>query len=174
MSVLGAILAGGQARRFGSDKALAILDGATLIDRVAASLSGQVDAVVLCGRTGGIADRPAGIGPLGGIAAAIHEARDRGCAGVVTLPCDTPVLPHDLVGLLTVFGGAAVVDAIPVIGYWPATLADSIDAHIADPGDHSIRRWSRAIGAEAVTLPISIANINTRADLDALAVTISD
>jgi molybdopterin-guanine dinucleotide biosynthesis protein A len=107
MNVLGAILAGGEARRFGSDKALAMLDGVTLIDRVRAALTPQVAAVVVCGRVGGIADRPAGIGPLGGIAAAIWQARERGMDGAVTVPCDAPGLPDDLVARLAAAGGVS-------------------------------------------------------------------
>ena len=38
MRVLGAILAGGQSRRFGSDKASASLDGKSLLDHVADAL----------------------------------------------------------------------------------------------------------------------------------------
>jgi molybdenum cofactor guanylyltransferase len=170
MNVLGAILAGGEARRFGSDKALAMLDGVTLIDRVRAALTPQVAAVVVCGRVGGIADRPAGIGPLGGIAAAIWQARERGMDGAVTVPCDAPGLPDDLVARLAaaggVSGGAAFVAAMPVVGYWPATLAEAVDAHVAAGGNWSIRRWAEAIGAVGVELPGAIDNVNTRADLE--------
>eukprot|EP00611_Tribonema_gayanum_P009759 TRINITY_DN19634_c0_g1_i1.p3 TRINITY_DN19634_c0_g1~~TRINITY_DN19634_c0_g1_i1.p3 ORF type:complete len:108 (-),score=11.69 TRINITY_DN19634_c0_g1_i1:38-361(-) len=72
---LGAILAGGQARRFGSDKAQALYEGARLIDRVAAALAAQCEAVVVCGREEAgfacIPDWPeSGLGPLGGRAPA--------------------------------------------------------------------------------------------------------
>ncbi|HSF13587.1 MAG TPA: NTP transferase domain-containing protein, partial [Erythrobacter sp.] len=48
--LLGAILAGGQARRFGSDKAQALYQGARLIDRVASALAAQCESVIVCGR----------------------------------------------------------------------------------------------------------------------------
>ncbi|MBA3896663.1 MAG: NTP transferase domain-containing protein, partial [Sphingomonadaceae bacterium] len=61
--ILGAVLAGGASRRFGSDKALAMRDGRPLIAHVVDALATQVDAVVVCGRDWGglpsIADRPA-------------------------------------------------------------------------------------------------------------------
>ena len=173
MTILGVILAGGQARRFGSDKALAMLDGATLIDHVTATLTPQVDAAVVCGRDGGLIDRPAGIGPLGGIAAAVRHARDEAFAGAVTVACDTPVLPGDLVARLLAVGGAAFVGSIPVVGYWPAALADAIDDHIARSIDYSIRAMTSSIGATAITLGAPIANVNTPADLADLADRIS-
>ncbi len=81
--VLGAILGGGRSSRFGSDKALATLDGRALIDRVAAALAPQVDALIVVGRDHpgltAVADRPApDLGPLGGIAGALHYAAAHG------------------------------------------------------------------------------------------------
>ena len=49
-AILGAILAGGQARRFGSDKAQALWRGRRLIDHVADALGSQTTALVVCGR----------------------------------------------------------------------------------------------------------------------------
>jgi hypothetical protein len=80
--ILGAVLAGGQSSRFGSDKALAELDGRTLLARAVEALQAQCDAVVVVGREDApvptLPDRPRpGMGPLGGIAAALHHAAGR-------------------------------------------------------------------------------------------------
>ena len=167
MRLLGAILAGGQARRFGSDKALARLDGVALIDRVADALRPQVAAIVLCGRASGLVDRPAGIGPLGGLAAALHLAREAGYDAVVSAPCDTPMLPTDLVARLMRSGGATFAAQSPVIGLWPAALVDRLDAYLGETDDRSMRGWARACGAEPRMLDIALANINTPGDLAA-------
>lgn len=167
--ILGAILAGGEARRFGSDKAMALLDGVTLIDRIATTLRPQVDDLVLSGRPPGIPDRPAGIGPLGGIAAALHHAQENRFTSVVTVPCDTPLLPDDLVANLAQQKGACFVADLPVIGWWPASMANVIDAYLQAGGNRSIRSWGQTVDATPVSLDTAIANINTRADLAMLA-----
>ncbi len=168
MTVLGAVLAGGRSRRFGSDKAVALLDGTALIDRVVAVLAPQVDAVVILGRSSGIADRPApDLGPLGGLNAALHHAVAEGHAWVVTLPCDAPTVAGDLVERLR-GKGPRFCAAMPVIGWWPAALADRLDAHLSSSDDRSMRGWIRAIGAEAVDLG-PIPNVNTPDDLARLS-----
>ena len=67
--LLGAIVAGGRSRRFGSDKARATVEGRTLFDHVVGALSPQVADIVLCGRDwpgfDSLDDRPEpGLGPL--------------------------------------------------------------------------------------------------------------
>ena len=168
MTVLGAVLAGGRSRRFGSDKALALLDGAALVDRVIEALRPQVDAVVVVGRTGGIADRPApDLGPLGGLNAALHHARNEGHEWVVSLPCDAPMIPADLVERLR-GDGPRFCASMPVIGWWPARRADRLDGHLASSDDRSMRAWARAVGAAPVDLGV-IANVNTPDDLARLS-----
>lgn len=167
--VLGAVLAGGRSRRFGSDKAVALLDGMSLIDRAIAALSPQVAAVLICGREmpghASVADRPRpDLGPLGGIAAALTYALAGGYDAVVTVPCDTPALPADLVERLSAVGTAVVVSNFPVVALWPASLADQLDDHLATSQDRSVRGWVAATGAASVEIA-GLDNINTPADL---------
>lgn len=170
--ILGAMLAGGRSRRFGSDKALALLDGQSLIERVAAGLAPQTDSLVVCGRTlAGIvalADRPGlDLGPLAGLNAALHHARGQGYDAVVSVPCDTPLLPADLVRLLRAAGPIAFAAAIPVIGLWPASLGEVLDRHLATASDRSMRRWIAIAGAVPAEIG-PLANVNTPADLAGL------
>ena len=58
MRLLGVVLAGGESRRFGSDKARALLGGMALADHARATLAPFVAEVALSG-AGGIADCPA-------------------------------------------------------------------------------------------------------------------
>lgn len=167
MRLLGAVLAGGQSLRFGSDKALALFEGRPLIDHARAALAAQTDAVIVIGREGGFPDRPApGLGPLGGINAAIHAAAARGFDAVLTCGCDVPELPKGLAELLADGGYLA---EMPVIGLWPAALAAYLDAWLAGEHDRSVRGWADAAGLKRVTLGAPVANLNTPADLAAFS-----
>jgi molybdopterin-guanine dinucleotide biosynthesis protein A len=171
--LLGAILAGGESRRFGSDKALARWRGQRLIDHVADRLTTVVDTLVIVGgaRDGfvAVADWPrAGLGPLGGIAGALAHAATHGFAAVVTLPCDTPEVPDSLLRTLAGAAGAAVLEGLPVAGRWPAALAGSLADWLDAAEDRSMRAWTAAIGATAIP-HAPLANINRPADLAALA-----
>ena len=174
MTIIGAILAGGASRRFGSDKAQALLDGRPLLDHVRQRLAHQCDQVVVVGRIWPglttVADRPApGLGPLGALAGALSYAATHGHAAVLTSGCDLPDLPTDLRLLL---GGApAVVAGQPLLGLWPVGLLPLLDAHLAEAGDRSMRGWILRSGARQVTLDHAIANVNRIEDLAALAST---
>ena len=166
--LLGAVLAGGRSSRFGSDKASALWGERALADHAAAALAGHVDRVVRIGGDGGIPDLPrAGLGPLGGIAAALAHAAEHGFDSVLTIGCDMPQLPDGLVEALLRAPPAFCADA-PVLGHWPASLAPELAAALTGSGDRSVRRWARSIGALPVPAPSPLANVNTPADLAAL------
>jgi molybdopterin-guanine dinucleotide biosynthesis protein A len=167
--VLGAVLAGGRSRRFGSDKALAVLRGRPLIDWTAELLAGWTERIVVCGRSGGLADRPGpDFGPLGGLNAALHFARAEGFDAVLSAPCDTPLLPEDALRRLCESETPAYLEALPVVGLWPCAFADALDLQLAGD-DRSMRGWASRIGASPIRLDQPIANVNTQDDLLRLA-----
>lgn len=169
--ILGAVLAGGLSTRFGSDKALAELGGRSLIARAVDALAGLCEHVIVVGREEAPAptapDWPrAGMGPLGGIAAALHHARDEQFAEVLTCGVDSAELPDNLLDLL---GPApAYLADQPVIGRWPVSASATLDALLEAEGKHSMRQFAEAIGARPVRTAAPPANINTPADLSEL------
>jgi molybdopterin-guanine dinucleotide biosynthesis protein A len=169
--ILGCVLAGGQSSRFGSDKALAELHGQTLLARAVDTLSGWCEHVVVVGR----AEAPAptlpdwprpGMGPLGGVAAALHLAADEGYEAVLTCGVDAPLLPEDLPALLA--PAPAYLAAQPVIGLWPVSAVSAIEAILHGTGKHSMRALAEAVNARPVELAAAPANINTPDDLRAV------
>ena len=161
--ILGAVLAGGLSSRFGSDKALAALGGRTLLVRAVAALEAQCDGVIVVGR-GDVSDRPRpGMGPLGGINAALHHAASHGYGEVLTCGVDCGGLGPDARAELA--PAPAYVADQPVIGLWPASAAPALDAFLATDAKHSMRAFAAMIGARPVTLSAKTANINTREDL---------
>ena len=168
---LGAVLAGGASRRFGSDKALAVLDGQTLLERAAARLDPWCGAVVVVGRGDGpvatVPDWPApAMGPLGGIAGALRAARDRGFAEVLTVGVDSLGLPDDLPERLS--PGPAYVSDQPVVALWPVAALAAVEAILGADGRHSVRALADATGARGVVLDGPSINVNRPEDLAGL------
>jgi molybdopterin-guanine dinucleotide biosynthesis protein A len=107
--VTGIVLAGGMGRRMGGiDKGLVLLAGRPMAEHVLARLRPQVDDVLINANqnldryaTFGapvVADAIGGFaGPLAGLHAGMTAASRE---FVVTVPCDSPFLPDDLVGRL--------------------------------------------------------------------------
>ena len=168
--ILGVVLAGGMSRRFGSDKALAEIDGQTLIAHAVETMTRLCDEVIVAGRQ----DAPAptvpdwprgGEGPLGGIAAGLHHARDNGYASILTCGVDAFGLPDNLLERLS--PAPAYVASQRVIGHWPVDSIPIVERLIEGGGPQSMRAFVGAIGARAVELPDPPRNINTPADLAA-------
>ena len=170
MRVLGAVLAGGAARRFGSDKALALWRGRPLLDHATDLLARHADAVVIAGGTRegyvSIADRPVpGLGPLGGLCGALAHAADHGFGAVLTVPCDTPDLSDSLMVTLRGHDAAAYLVSLPVAGCWPTRLHPALATWLGAGGDRSMRAWAAICGALPVETDLSIRNINRVEDL---------
>jgi molybdopterin-guanine dinucleotide biosynthesis protein A len=168
MRILGALLAGGQSTRFGSDKALATIGGIRLIDHAVAALRARADMVLICGRSWAdlawTEDRPAGSGgPLTGLNAALRFADERGFDAVLCAPIDVYPLP----GALALLAGAqcAVLRTQWTVGLWPTALAPALDRHLAT-GARSIRSWLDATNAALVEdQHLQLRNINFADDL---------
>ena len=170
MTILGAIFAGGASRRFGTDKALAPIDGQPMLAHVAARLRPQCDALVVVGREWpGLttaADVPrAGLGPLGALCGALTFARAAGHDLVLSSGCDLPDLPRDLPTLLA--PAPCVVQGQPLLGLWRATDAEALAAWLEADGDRAMRSWIARIDARNIPLPNMPSNINTPEEMAA-------
>lgn len=170
--ILGAVLAGGTSRRFGSDKALAPVDGTPMLDHVVKTLAPQVAELVICGR--GWPNRhtlpdatPDRIGPLAGLEAALRHAAANGFDAVLTTPVDVVPLPHDL---LTYLAGPrpAVFEDQWLIGHWPAALHTPLARFLA-AGNRRWQGWMREAGAIRIPEPHPLHNLNTREEWAAVA-----
>jgi molybdenum cofactor guanylyltransferase len=165
---LGAIIAGGQSTRFGSDKAAAMLNDKALIEHVIDGLNDQVDQIIVCGRDWPglttVADRPSNdLGPLGGMNAALYFAQQNGFDVVVTVGCDVLPVPHFPDDLKV--AKAAYVAGHYLFGVWPASLSCTLDVYLAEQSNRSMRGWIAAIGARELPVTADHRNLNTRDDL---------
>lgn len=109
MTPFGAILAGGESRRYGAPKALASVGGRRIIDRVVASLREVCDDIVIIANDRDLfrdlelptrPDARPGVGALGGIHAALRWAEEEGRPGIVAVACDMPFLSVSLLARL--------------------------------------------------------------------------
>ena len=182
---LGAVLAGGRSTRFGSDKAVAELDGERLLDRAVGVLREVCDEVVVvsshlghdCGGWTRVPDRRPGLGPLAGIEAALDRAARDGAAGVVVLACDLPgVEAADVRRLLDELGDTDAVapERNGPPGFEPLcavyrTCCGPAATRLLDEGAQGAHGLLTAVEGRIVRgMRGTTANINTRDDLDAM------
>ncbi len=197
MTIVGLLLAGGQARRMGGgDKALRLLDGRTLLDHVIDRVRPQVAALVLnangdparFARFGlpVVADSIAGFaGPLAGILAGLDwtAANRPDCPVVVSVATDAPFLPADLVARLVEGMVAAEAELAcaasdgqphPVIGLWPVHLREALRRAVIDEGVRKVDVWTARYRLAGVDFPVNpvdpFFNANRPEDLDRAAV----
>ena len=189
-AITGLILAGGRGQRLGGvDKGLQPWRGLPLVDHALARLAPQVRAVMISANRNAAdyATRAARVladasddfpGPLAGILAGLQAASTPWLAVV---PCDSPLLPLDLVERLAQgLGGApgAVAqrdhgaDGLrlePVCCLLSTALADDLARYLAD-GGRKVEGWvSRHAAPVLFDRPDdepAFANINTLADLE--------
>ena len=173
--VVGVVLAGGKSSRMGSgDKCFAPLAGKPVLAHVIARFKPQVAALAINANDEPsrfasfglpiIADRIVGhAGPLAGLHAALAWAKehDTGIRYVVSVACDTPFLPDDLVerflAALEETGRECCVarsgeGVHPVIGLWPLTIGGKLEAALHQ-GQRTAKAWAEQQGAVEVFFP---------------------
>ena len=183
--ITGIVLAGGQGRRMGgTDKGLIDVGGSPLVLRVLARLEPQVARVMInanqnvaryeaFGHPVASDLLPEFAGPLAGLQAGMTMATTR---YVVTVPCDSPALPLDLVARLATalaLSNASVCvartgdRAQPVFALVARAMLPQLTAFLADSG-RKIDAWHATVGAIHVDFADeagAFRNINTPADL---------
>ncbi|HYB53495.1 MAG TPA: molybdenum cofactor guanylyltransferase MobA [Thermoanaerobaculia bacterium] len=196
MKVVGLLLAGGQSRRMGGgDKALRMLGGTTLLERVIERLRPQVDALLL--NANGDPSRfarfalpvvpdsiPGFAGPLAGVLAGLDWAAGQGpdYPYVVSVATDAPFLPDDLVMRLTdglMEAGADLACAAsggrvhPVFGLWPVRLREDLRRAMVEEEIHKVDLWTgrhRLMTVPFADTPVDpFFNANRPEDLDRAA-----
>lgn len=186
----GAILAGGRAARFGGvAKGLERVGGVRIIDRVAGALAGHCDELIVVANDAGarawlpgvrvIADRRPGAGALGGLHAALSEARD----ALLVLAWDAPFVPDGLMRALREAGERAGADAAvplsdsplgfePLCAWYAAACRAAVERHL-DAGDLRAGGWQDEVRTVRIDAspwgdPGEIFfNVNSSADLAA-------
>ena len=189
-----AILAGGLASRFGgTDKGALVVDGRTIVDRQVAELSSLTDDVLVVratdvARDGGtqrigprvIADLVPGCGPLGGLHAALVEARGD---TVFVVACDMPYVTAPFIAYL--FSLASDVDIVvpqtergyhPLCAVYSRACLEPVAARLAERRlamrDLVAAMRTRAVTAEEIDRfgdrHRLLANVNTPAEYTGL------
>lgn len=175
------ILAGGQSRRMGRDKALVAIAGTRMIDRIIWAMHGRFAALWLAAPHDYgsglpiIADWPTAPGPVGAIAGiAMACAQHRPAfAAFLTMPVDAPLLRADSLAALAAAGpGHLAADAEqwhPTIGCWPVAAIRSLCAQQALP--RSLHGLAETLDARRFTAiaTAELTNVNRPADLAAVA-----
>ena len=165
MKIVGLLLAGGQSRRMGGgDKALRLIGGVPLLDRVIERMRPQVETLVL--NANGDPARFAGFGlpvvpdsvpdyagPLAGVLTGLDWTAEHrpDCAYVVSVATDAPFLPRDLVSRLVRGMENSAADLAcaasggqphPVIGLWPVRLREDLRRAVADETIRKVDVWT--------------------------------
>ena len=191
-SVLGVILAGGQARRLGGgDKALQNLAGRPLRAHAIERLAPQVSHIVINAngdparfdsfRLPVAGDTVEGfVGPLAGVLAGMDWAAENApeSSWIVTCATDAPFFPTDLVVQLAAAVDAADADMAcaesngrthPVFGLWPVRLRAELRHALVHEDIRKVDRWTAGYGLITVDFPAPVVdsffNINRPEDL---------
>lgn len=194
--IAGVLLAGGKSSRMGGgDKSLRTVGGGPMLARVANRLAPQVGALALNANgaparfTGFglpvVADTFGGYhGPLAGILAGMEWAATmQAHTHLVSVACDTPFFPSDLVGrLIEAAAGRPERIAIaasdgrrhPVFGLWPLSLRPALRRFLEDGATYRVSSFIERHDFAVADFPmLTLAsgtldpffNINTQDDL---------
>lgn len=120
--LLGAVLAGGESRRYGRPKALALMGGRPMaqwaLDALAPhfSIRGMIGNQPFVAKAFGVPSRGdvvAGLGPLGGLITALEWAREMRLRGAFLLGCDMPLVDSTLIRKILDFRGVRKAALVP-------------------------------------------------------------
>jgi molybdopterin-guanine dinucleotide biosynthesis protein A len=183
--ITGVVLAGGQARRMGGqDKGLIEVAGKPLVEYAIASMKEQLENIVINANRNKelysqygfpvVSDSDEGFnGPLAGMASCMKAVNTK---YLLTVPCDSPLLPGDLVSrMLKAFednkADIAVADSggrmQPVFSLISCSLLDSLTRYLEN-GERKIDIWFQQhalVSVDFSDIPDTFINVNTPEDI---------
>lgn len=185
IKIKGVVLAGGESRRFGSNKARALYRGATLLDRSVGLLKeNQIETALVANSTQDyskvdcmiLRDKIPGKGPLGGLYTAMLYWSDR---PLLVLTCDMPALSGDVIknlikkhskkNKITVYEDKDL-GTLPFPGIYDPILLSEIENRLKNER-LSMKELISSAGAKKLDrsgfCPEVFSNINKCSDLDA-------
>lgn len=182
--LLGAVLTGGRGARYGAPKARVLVGGEPMVRRVASALAPVVeDLVVVSPRPEPaapelrrVADRVPGRGPLGGLHAALHDAKGLGLGGVLLVGCDLPLVTTELLTVVAsaLPGAAAAAPELhgrieAVCAAWSVGVLPEVERRL-EGDDLSLQALFRAVAGVRVepgpegSWGVELTNVNTPGD----------
>jgi molybdopterin-guanine dinucleotide biosynthesis protein A len=165
----------------GVDKPLLMLGQSTILARIISILDVERIAISANGDKSRFAnyglpildDGPfAGEGPLAGILAGLDWASAAGASALLSVPGDTPFLPHGLAASLSPPPAFAASGGRfhHLVALWPVTARNALREHLSRPGPRHVARFATEIGMRQVDFPSSpwdsFLNVNTPSDLE--------
>lgn len=174
MTVAGFVLAGGKSRRFGQDKALAVWQGCTLLERAAQTVRAAAGSLcvlgdpVKYGRLGFecIADVRPDCGPLSGIESALSSKRGERS---LIVACDMPQVTVGHLRELLACGSPCVTQdnsgqVHPLCAVYDESCLTAVTAAL-DASRFRVMDLIAELKPRIVRYPGTLANINAMEDL---------
>jgi|SRR5579871_6268856 len=174
------ILAGGAATRMGGgDKPLLQLANASVLQRIVSAVSAHPTAISANGdptrfASLGLPVLPDGDfaqqGPLSGLLAGLDWAATIGADTLLTVPGDTPFIPHNLAASLAPAPACATSNgrAHHLVALWPTACRAALHHLLATTNRRDVRYFAETIAMRQVDFPVTkwdpFLNINTPDD----------
>lgn len=193
LAISAIILSGGRATRMnGADKGLATLQNEPLIQHVITRLKPQVDEILINANREIVQYQAFGypvlqdenddfLGPLAGFQLGLRHAKHE---YLLTVPCDSPLLPLDLAqrlmaGLLAARADIAVAssddNAHPVFCLMKKSVLPSLNAYL-EAGERRVSAWQKRLNYVEVDFSDcseAFTNLNTFEDLSTLELSLN-
>ena len=188
--ILGVVLAGGKAQRFGEDKTQVKLDGKILINYILSEIIDQFNEILIVtnkeinfiksNKISTTEDVEEGLGPLGGILTAMKWIKDnrKDYKWISTFPSDTPFFTknelkifYENIDIKTnkLFFMKNENTRHNIFGMWSMELANQLELDL-QKGERKVEVWADSIGVKVVNIQNKkknpFFNINTKEDLE--------
>jgi molybdenum cofactor guanylyltransferase len=190
-NILGVVLAGGQAKRFGKDKSQVKLGNLTLIDHVLSKIVDEFLEILIVSnkdisfmnsdKISLISDYVKNKGPLGGVLSAMKwiEINKKKYKWIATFPSDTPFFNKSIISEFSkkVESNDSLLYFIKanqrrhnIFGLWSLDLIKKLENDLINKGERKVELWANKIGVKTINLKFDqfdpFFNINTLEDLE--------